>query len=79
MVPRPRIIATVLSTALVAVAAGRLVAQSAAERPLGETLLQAPLPEASEPIISVNALSLPPAPPVPPPVGPGHTHVGASL
>ncbi|HVH28319.1 MAG TPA: cupin domain-containing protein [Vicinamibacterales bacterium] len=76
MVQRSRIIATVLTTVVAAVPAGRLVAQSGAGRPVWKTLLQAPLPEDSEPFISVNGLSLPLASPVPAPVGAGHTHTG---
>jgi quercetin dioxygenase-like cupin family protein len=51
-------IATILTAVLAAVAAGRLVAQSGAERPVWRTLLQAALPEDSEPFISVNSLAV---------------------
>jgi quercetin dioxygenase-like cupin family protein len=68
------ILATFLTAALAAFPAAKLIAQSGAKGPVWETLLQAPLPENVEPIISVNSLLLPLAPPVPPPVGTGHTH-----
>lgn len=47
-----------------------------AGRPAWEALIQEPLPEHSEPIVSVFDISSPPAPPVPRPIGPGHTHAG---
>jgi quercetin dioxygenase-like cupin family protein len=71
-----RIIANVLTTVLAAFPAGRLAAQSGAEPPVWETLLQKPLPEDCQPIISVVSISGPPAPPVQPPIGAGHTHAG---
>jgi quercetin dioxygenase-like cupin family protein len=71
-----RIVAPVLTLVLGALPAGRLAAQSGAERPLWETLMQAPLPEDCQPIISVFSISGPPAPPVQGPIGAGHKHAG---
>jgi quercetin dioxygenase-like cupin family protein len=66
----------ILTAVLVAFPEGRLGAQSADERPVWETLMQQPLPEDTQPVISVLSISGPPAPPVQPPIGAGHTHAG---
>ena len=50
-----RILATLLTAALAAFPAATLIAQSGAKGQVWETLLQAPLPEDTEPIISINS------------------------
>jgi quercetin dioxygenase-like cupin family protein len=47
-----------------------------AAEPQWEVLMGAPVPEDSEPKISVFSIPLGPAPPVPRPIGTGHTHAG---
>ena len=64
-----RIITTALTALLAALPAG-------AGKPVWETLMQAPLPDDSDPQISVFSIPVPPAPPVPHPIGAGHTHAG---
>src|ERR1700733_13417703 len=56
-----KIIATLLITVVPTVAAGGLKAQAGAGRPVWETLLQEPLPEDSEPQVSVFSLPVGPA------------------
>ena len=73
---RSRVAGSVVTTMIAAFLSGRSAAQSGAERQVWETLLQKPLPEATEPIISVFSISGSPAPPVQPPIGAGHTHAG---
>jgi len=62
--------------AFAAFIAPRIEAQSNAGKPVWETLVQKPLPEDTEPKITVTSLPIPLATPVPSPPGPGHTHAG---
>src|SRR5262245_13329512 len=56
--------------------AEKIEAQSSAGKPVYETLVQKPLPEDTEPQITVTSLPIPLATPVPSPPGPKHTHTG---
>jgi quercetin dioxygenase-like cupin family protein len=71
-----KIIAILLIAVLSGAVEGRLGAQSGAGRPVWETLLQKPLPEDSEPKVSVFSIPVGPAPPGPRANGAGHTHAG---
>ncbi|MBZ5673984.1 MAG: cupin domain-containing protein [Acidobacteriia bacterium] len=73
---KSRVVASVLTAGFAAVLASRIAAQSGAEKPLWETLIKKPLPEDSQPTISVFSISGSSAPPVQPPIGAGHTHAG---
>ena len=65
------VIAAVMGVLLAVNSAGQ-----ARPEPEWETLVRAPLPEGSEPKVSVTSFSFGPAPAVQRPVGAGHTHLG---
>ena len=69
MMPRSLIIALALSAVC-------LMAQSTASKTRWELLIQKPVPEGTIPNIHIVSLPLPPASPIPPPAGKGHTHAG---
>jgi quercetin dioxygenase-like cupin family protein len=74
--PKFRIAATALIALVAAFPTRSLEAQSGAGKPVWETLMQKPLPEDSEPKVSVFSIPVGPAPPEPRPLGAGHTHAG---
>jgi quercetin dioxygenase-like cupin family protein len=74
--PKYRVVALALSSVLAIFLAGRVEAQAGAGSPAWETLIQKPLPEDTEPKVSIFSIVGPPAPPVPPPIGTGHIHAG---
>ena len=68
-----RIIITAVAAVLGVASAARLVAQSSDAKPEWEVLVRAPLPDGVEPIISVNALTMPAQPVA------EHSHAGPTI
>src|SRR5215510_3193978 len=68
-----RLILTTLVSAIGVTSVVRLVAQSSDARPEWEILVRAPVPDGIEPIISVNALTMPAQPVA------EHSHAGPTI